>query len=47
MLAQAFTIPYDPATAATALGVPYPTEPENELIKEYKRGNPKRKPMSR
>ena len=38
MLAQAFTIPYDPATATTALGLPYPTEPEEELIKEYKRG---------
>lgn len=38
MLAQTFTIPYDPATAATDLGLPYPTEPEEELIKEYHRG---------
>lgn len=38
MLAQAFTVPYDPATAGTDLGLPYPTEPEEELIKTYERG---------
>lgn len=39
MLAQAFTVPYDPATAASKLGLPYPTEPEDVLIKDYERGN--------
>lgn len=39
MLAQTFAIPYDPATAKTALGIPYPTEPEDVILKEYKRGN--------
>lgn len=38
MLSQAFTVPYDPATAGTDLGLPYPTEPEEELIKKYERG---------
>lgn len=38
MLAQAFTIPYDPATAPSKLGLPYPTEPEDVLIKHYQRG---------
>lgn len=38
MLAQAFTLPYDPATADKDLGLPYPTEPEEELIKKYERG---------
>ncbi|MDO5036368.1 MAG: RagB/SusD family nutrient uptake outer membrane protein [Porphyromonas sp.] len=38
MLAQTFTVPYDPATAGNELGLPYPTEPEEELIKEYERG---------
>ena len=39
MLAQAFTIPYNPATAATDLGLPYPTTPENKLLQEYDRLN--------
>lgn len=38
MLAQTFTLPYDPATAPSRLGLPYPTEPEDVLIKQYKRG---------
>lgn len=38
MLAQTFTIPYNPATAKTDLGLPYPTVPENKLIQEYERG---------
>lgn len=39
MLAETFCRPYDPATAEQFLGVPYPTEPEDELIKQYERGN--------
>lgn len=38
MLAQTFTIPYDPETADNDLGLPYPTEPENEPFKKYERG---------
>lgn len=38
MLAQTFTVPYNPATADKDLGLPYPTEPEEELIKQYERG---------
>lgn len=38
MLAETFCRPYDPATADQFLGLPYPTEPENELLKDYKRG---------
>ena len=32
-------MPYDPATAATSLGVPYATEPETTLNPTYTRGN--------
>lgn len=39
MLAQTFARPYDPETAATFLGIPYPTEPEDVVIKEYSRGS--------
>lgn len=39
MLAQVFTEPYDPETASTKLGIPYPTEPEEVLIQKYERGN--------
>lgn len=38
MLAQTFTIPYDPTTAGKDLGLPYPLVPENKLIQEYERG---------
>lgn len=38
MLAQAFTIPYDPNTAQNELGIPTPNEPEDVLIKDYERG---------
>ena len=38
MLAQTYARPYDPATAETFLGIPYPTEPEDVVIKEYTRG---------
>ena len=39
MLATIFSKAYNPATAASDLGVPYVTTPENILIKEYSRGN--------
>lgn len=39
MLAQAFTILYMTPPPLPQYWAPYPTEPENELIKEYKRGN--------
>lgn len=38
MLAQLFTLPYDPQTATTDLGLPYPSEPESKLFQEYERG---------
>lgn len=38
MIAQAFTVPYDPATAQNEQGIPTPNEPEDVLVKEYKRG---------
>ena len=39
LLVNEFCMPYDPATAATSLGVPYPTEPETTLNPTYTRGN--------
>lgn len=38
MLAQTFCRPYDPSTADQYLGVPCPTEPEDVVLKGYKRG---------
>lgn len=38
MLAMTFCQAYDPSTASNELGIPYVTESEKELIKEYKRG---------
>lgn len=37
MLVTLFSKVYDPATAATDLGIPYVTEPENVVIKQYDR----------
>lgn len=37
-LAEVFTLAYDPATASTALGLPYPTEPETQIGTTYERG---------
>jgi hypothetical protein len=39
MLANLFCKPYNPATAATDMGLPYVTEPEKTFIKTYERGN--------
>ncbi len=38
MLVNIWSSPYDPATAATDLGIPYVEEPESVLIKQYERG---------
>lgn len=38
VLANEFCMPYDPATAATSLGIPYATEPETTLNPSYTRG---------
>ena len=38
MLAMTFAEAYDPSTAASKMGIPYVTEVEEDLIKEYKRG---------
>lgn len=38
MLAQIFTVPYDPAAAESQLGLPCPTEPETHLLQNYERG---------
>ncbi|MEL0652984.1 RagB/SusD family nutrient uptake outer membrane protein [Algibacter sp. TI.3.09] len=38
MLVNIFSKAYDPATAATDLGIPYVTEPETVLLGEYERG---------
>ncbi len=37
MLTVLFCKPYNPATAASDLGVPYPTDPEKETYKHYQR----------
>jgi len=37
MLVSLWSQRYDPATAKTALGIPYVTEPETELLVKYKR----------
>ena len=37
MLVNFFSKFYDPSTAATSLGIPYVTEPENVFIKQYDR----------
>ncbi|RPD42568.1 RagB/SusD family nutrient uptake outer membrane protein [Chitinophaga barathri] len=37
MLVTFFSETYDPATAATSPGIPYVTEPENVVIKQYER----------
>ena len=39
MLVNFWAKPYNPATAATDLGIPYILEPETNLIKEYKRNS--------
>ena len=39
MLVNIWAKTYDPATAATDLGVPYVTEPENQLFQEYTRNS--------
>jgi hypothetical protein len=41
MLVTFWSNRYNPATAATDLGVPYVTEPETELLKSYKRNTVK------
>jgi hypothetical protein len=38
MLVTFYAKPYDPATASSNPGVPYVTEPENEVNKQYSRG---------
>ncbi|MFV0565513.1 MAG: RagB/SusD family nutrient uptake outer membrane protein [Flavobacteriaceae bacterium] len=38
MLVSIFSKPYNPATAATDIGIPYVTEPETILLGEYERG---------
>lgn len=38
ILANVFCQAYDPATAASELGIPYPTSPEGELLVKYDRG---------
>jgi len=37
-LAEVFLLAYDPATASTDLGLPYPTKPETTIGVEYERG---------
>ena len=37
ILLQLWAEAYDPATAATAMGIPYVTEPETEAVKQYAR----------
>lgn len=39
MLVSIFSKPYNPATSATDLGIPYVTEPETILLGDYNRGN--------
>lgn len=39
VLVNEFCMPYDPATSAKDLGVPYATEPETTLNPKYTRGN--------
>lgn len=38
MLVNLWSEHYDPATSSSDLGIPYVTEPENELLKDYSRG---------
>ncbi|MCL5128996.1 MULTISPECIES: RagB/SusD family nutrient uptake outer membrane protein [unclassified Algibacter] len=38
MLVNIFSKAYDPTTAASSIGIPYVTEPENVLLGEYERG---------
>lgn len=37
-LAEVFLLAYDPATASTDLGLPYPTQPETQIGTTYERG---------
>lgn len=39
LLANLFCLPYDPATAASDLGLPYSTAPETQVKPHYERGN--------
>lgn len=41
MLVNIWSKPYNPATAGTDLGIPYVTEPEDVVLKEYSRGTVK------